>query len=97
MAPSGSEQWAADPKKKKKEEAFLNRTKLCTYNFSNSCRDGPHCNFAHSLDRLLLPEECMGNWSDTWQNGDVDMNFWHNYIPNKDSLARFTKQFFVGV
>ena len=70
----------------------LSRIKQRTYNFSNSCRhgvDGTSCNFAHRLSQLLLPEERMGNWSEAWQKGDVDMNLWPDYMPNGDSLERF--------
>ena len=83
---------AAD-RKKRKEEAFLSRTQLCTFNFSYKCRYGSHCNYAHTLNELMLPEERMGNCSDVWQKGNADINFWDNYIPNEDSLTRFSKQF----
>ena len=84
---------AADPKKTNDEEVFLSRIKLCTFNFSNSCRYGAQCNFAHSLGQLLLPEERMGNWSEAWLKGDVDMCLWPDYTPNGGSLERFRQQF----
>ena len=73
MASSGSAQWHssswdADPKKKKKEEVFLSRTKLCVFYFSNRCRNGRDCNFAHSLKALRMPEESQGNWSEAFPN-----------------------------
>ena len=72
---------------------FLSRTKLCVFNFSNSCRNGRDCNFAHSLRQLLLPEESRGNWSEAFRKGDVDMNLWPGYTPNPESIARFRAQF----
>ena len=74
MASSGSAQWHssswdADPEKKKKqEEVFLSRTKLCVFYFSNRCRNGRDCNFAHSLKALRMPEESQGNWSEAFPN-----------------------------
>ena len=88
MASSG-----CNPKKKKKEEVFLSHTKLCVFNFSNRCRKGRDCNFAHSLKELLMPEESQGNWSEAFRNGDVDINFWHTYNPNAMSISRFRAQF----
>jgi len=40
-----------------------------------------------------VPEECLGQWSKVWQQGNVDMCFWPNYTPNQESLKRFTRQF----
>ena len=40
-----------------------------------------------------MPEECLGQWSKVWQQGNVDMCFWPNYTPNQESLKRFTRQF----
>ena len=34
-----------------------------------------------------------GNWSKVWQQGEVDMRFWHSYHPNTESLERFSWQF----
>ena len=98
MASNWSDQWssgssAADPKNKNNDDVFLSRTKLCTFNFTYSCRHGAQCNFAHSLSALMLPEERMGNWSEAWQKGDVDMNLWPDYTPNGDALERFRRQF----
>ena len=73
---------------------FLSRTKLCVFNFHNCCRNDEHaCNFAHCLDRLLMPEESLGNWSEAFRRGDVDINFWPDYWPNPDSRSRFQAQF----
>ena len=72
---------------------FLSRTKLCVFNFSYRCRNGRDCNFAHSLKQLLMPEESQGNWSEAFRNGNVDINFWPTYTPNRESIARFHVQF----
>ena len=86
----------ADLKKKKKEELFLSRVKLCRHNLCCCCRHGPDgtsCNFAHFLKELQLPEERLGHWSEVWDKGEVDMKFWPNYEPNAESLERFRQQF----
>ena len=92
-APWRSSSWDADPKKKQKEEVFLSRTKLCVFHFQDRCRNGRDCNFAHSLQGLLMPEESQGNWSEAFRNGDVDINFWPNYTPSRQSASRFRAQF----
>ena len=59
MASYCSVQWSsgsstADPKKKK-EELFLSRIKMCRHNLFGSCRHGwagTSCNFAHFLKYL---------------------------------------------
>ena len=35
----------------------------------------------------------MGNWSEAWRKGDVDISLWPDYTPNGDSLERFRLQF----
>ena len=76
----------------------LSRTKLCEHNLG--CRDsGPcryqdeDCLFAHWLSQLDVPEEGRGNWSNVWNNGDVDISFWNDYYPNAASQDRFRQQF----
>ena len=34
----------------------------------------------------------MGDWSEVWTRGDVDISLWDDYTPNLDSLARFKQQ-----
>ena len=80
----------------KKPHLLPSRTKLCTYNLWNRCpcgADGTQCSFAHTLSQLQLPEERMGDWSEVWTRGDVDISLWDDYTPNLDSLARFKRQF----
>ena len=77
-----------------KEELFLSRTQLCMFNQQNRCRYGEsECNYAHCLDALQVPEESQGNWSEAWRSGHVDINFWHNYWPSRESVSRFRTQF----
>ena len=79
-----------------KERQFLHYIRLCEHNQGKGCRPLNNlfpCNFAHWLKDLHVPEECLGQWSKVWQQGNVDMCFWPNYTPNQESLKRFTRQF----
>ena len=77
------------------ERALLSKIRLCKHNQYQACRpyNGKPCNFAHWLQYLTVPEDMYGNWSNVWQQGEVDVRFWHSYHPNTESLERFSWQF----
>ena len=78
-----------------REEAFLSRIKLCEHNLNGqrSPSGGRVCNFAHWLAQLRVPNEGSGAWWKAWDKGDVDIRCWPEYIPNRASIHRFTRQF----
>ena len=78
-----------------KEEVLLSKIRLCWHAQQGLCNppNGRRFNFAHFLRYLSVPEEKYRNWCKVWPQGEVDMNVWEPYHPNKQSQQRFSWQF----
>ena len=88
-----------DQAKTMRERECLRNIKLCTGYLAleghTCCRFGkPKCIFAHKLRELSVPDDTpAGQWSKTWNLGEVDFNVWPNDWQSKDAKRRFERAF----
>ena len=88
-----------DQAKTMRERECLRNIKLCTGYLAleghTCCRFGkPKCIFAHKLSELSVPDDTpAGQWSKTWNLGEVDFNVWPNDWQSKDAKRRFERAF----
>ena len=88
-----------DQAKTMRERECLRNIKLCTGYLAleghTCCRFGkPKCIFAHKLSELSVPDDTpAGQWSKTWNLGEVDFNVWAKDWQSKDAKRRFERAF----
>ena len=88
-----------DQAKMMRERECLRNVKLCTGYLAmqgrTCCRFGkPKCIFAHKLSELSVPDDTpAGQWSKTWNLGEVDFNVWAKDWQSKDAKRRFERAF----